>query len=82
MESDRKGLAEAEHHYNTKSLLFISFFSNFGGLLFGFDTSVISGASLYLYDDLGYGTDSVKQVGSTQTVVSVTLLGALVGSLL
>src|SRR3954470_11918162 len=46
-----------------------------GGLLFGFDTGVISGALLYLKKDLH--ADPVAQ----EWIVSVLLLGAVVGAI-
>ncbi|MBA0053965.1 sugar porter family MFS transporter [Streptomyces sp. AJS327] len=46
-----------------------------GGFLFGYDTGVVSGALLYLRQDFGLG--SLQQ----GTVVSVTLIGAMVGAL-
>ncbi|GAA4964904.1 sugar porter family MFS transporter [Kineococcus glutinatus] len=50
--------------------------STLGGLLFGYDTGVISGALLYLRSDLGL------TVGQEATVVSVLLFpGAAVGAL-
>ena len=42
---------------------------------------MISGAALYLYDDLGQGTAVIKEVTAKQLVVSITLVGALLGSL-
>lgn len=45
--------------------------------MFAYDTSVISGASLYLYEDLGYDSNTTKQL-----VVSVILLGTVLGALL
>ncbi|MFD5028254.1 sugar porter family MFS transporter [Streptomyces sp. NPDC058373] len=47
-----------------------------GGFLFGFDTGVISGALLYIKDD--FHLNSIQQ----SSVVSVLLIGAVVGSLL
>ncbi|HEX5494801.1 MAG TPA: sugar porter family MFS transporter [Mycobacteriales bacterium] len=45
-----------------------------GGLLFGYDTGVISGALLYIKSDLKAGT--IAQ----QSIVAVLLLGAIVGA--
>jgi sugar porter (SP) family MFS transporter len=46
-----------------------------GGLLFGYDTGVISGALLYIRDDLDAGTFE------QQAIVSSLLLGAVVGAI-
>jgi sugar porter (SP) family MFS transporter len=57
-------------------LLRISIIAAIGGLLFGFDTGVISGALLYLKKDLH--ANSVAQ----EWIVSVLLLGAVLGAIL
>ncbi len=46
------------------------------GLLFGFDTGIISGAILFIQENFGLTT------WMTEVVVSIVLLGALIGSLL
>jgi sugar porter (SP) family MFS transporter len=46
-----------------------------GGLLFGYDTGVISGALLYIKEDLSAGTFA------QELIVSVLLVGALLGAL-
>ncbi|MGW7574944.1 sugar porter family MFS transporter [Streptomyces sp. NPDC054765] len=46
-----------------------------GGLLFGFDTGIISAALLYIREDFGLGTFG------QQAVVSILLVGAIVGAL-
>ncbi|MFJ5206436.1 sugar porter family MFS transporter [Streptomyces nigra] len=46
-----------------------------GGLLFGYDTGIISGALLHLRDDLGLSSRG------QEIVVSVILVGAMVGAL-
>lgn len=56
-------------------LVRISIIAAIGGLLFGFDTGVISGALLYLKKDLH--ANSVAQ----EWIVSVLLLGAVVGAI-
>jgi sugar porter (SP) family MFS transporter len=55
-------------------LVRISIIAAIGGLLFGYDTGVISGAVLYLKDDLH--ADATAQ----EWIVSVLLLGAIVGA--
>ena len=57
-------------------LAYIAGISCISGLMFGYDSSVISGASLYLYQDLGYDTNTVKEV-----VVCIILLGTVLGAL-
>ncbi|UZI31453.1 MFS transporter [Streptomyces sp. VB1] len=49
--------------------------SALGGLLFGYDTGIISGALLHLREDLGL-TSREQEI-----VVSVILLGAMAGAL-
>ncbi|MCF2435069.1 MFS transporter [Streptomyces thinghirensis] len=49
--------------------------SALGGLLFGYDTGIISGALLYLREDLGLSSRG------QEIVVSVILVGAMVGAL-
>ena len=55
-------------------LVRISMIAAIGGLLFGYDTGVISGALLYIKDDLHAG--QFEQ----QAIVAVLLLGAVVGA--
>ena len=57
-------------------LLRISIIAAIGGLLFGYDTGVISGALLYIKSDLHAGQFA------QQAIVSSLLLGAMVGALL
>jgi sugar porter (SP) family MFS transporter len=57
-------------------LVRISIIAAIGGLLFGFDTGVISGALLYLKKDLH--ANSVAQ----EWIVSVLLLGAILGAII
>mmetsp|Transcript_24675 Transcript_24675/g.21906 ORF Transcript_24675/g.21906 Transcript_24675/m.21906 type:complete len:124 (+) Transcript_24675:109-480(+) len=52
------------------------FFATIGGFLFGYDTSVVAGANLYLEDTFTHITNFQKEL-----VVSLTLLGAAFGSL-
>jgi sugar porter (SP) family MFS transporter len=55
-------------------LIRVSAIAAIGGLLFGYDTGVISGALLFLKDDLHAGTSA------QQWVVSSLLLGAILGA--
>jgi len=57
-------------------LVRVSMIAAIGGLLFGYDTGVISGALLYLKDDLHAGTLA------QQWIVSSLLLGAILGAVL
>jgi len=57
-------------------LVRVSMIAAIGGLLFGYDTGVISGALLYLKEDLHAGTLA------QQWIVSSLLLGAILGAVL
>jgi Na+/melibiose symporter-like transporter len=52
------------------------FFASMGGMLFGLDQSLISGANLFLPDDLGFTTRQVSLVNSSMP------LGAVAGAIL
>ncbi len=56
-------------------LIRVSVIAAVGGLLFGYDTGVISGALLYIRKDLDAGTFE------QQAIVAVLLLGAMVGAM-
>lgn len=57
-------------------LIRVSMIAAIGGLLFGYDTGVISGALLYIKEDLHAGTFE------QQAIVAVLLLGAMFGALI
>jgi len=57
-------------------LLRVSAIAAIGGLLFGYDTGVISGALLFIRDDLHAGDFA------QQAIVSALLLGAMGGAIL
>ena len=61
---------------NKYKLLFIPMIAAFAGILFGFDTGVISGAILYINHAFALTT------GMTSIVVGMVLLGAFTGALL
>ncbi|WP_111767117.1 sugar porter family MFS transporter [Nakamurella deserti] len=69
-----QGPATREHN---RFLVKLTVISTLGGLLFGYDTGVISGALLYMKDDLGLTTTSEAIV-----VSSLLFPGAAIGALL
>jgi sugar porter (SP) family MFS transporter len=52
-----------------------------GGLLFGYDTGVISGALLFLPGDLGFSSATPMTSFDKELVTSLLLVGAVVGAL-
>src|SRR5690349_17066553 len=66
-------LPQMREHGNAL-LLRVTIIAAIGGLLFGYDTGVISGALLYIKDDLHASTFE------QQAIVSSLLLGAMLGA--
>ncbi len=62
--------------YNKNLVYVIAFIAATGGLLFGFDTGVISGAIPFLQDYFGIGE------GTIETITTAVLVGAIIGALL
>ncbi len=75
-ERKRRDATEAPHSSRSLSVYFIAAVASIGGLLFGYDTGVISGALLFLRQSFGLNA-------TTQEIaVSAVLAGAIIGSLL
>jgi sugar porter (SP) family MFS transporter len=68
------GFIREMRHSGNPLLVRISAIAAIGGLLFGYDTGVISGALLYIKKDLHAGTFE------QQSIVAVLLLGAMLGA--
>lgn len=60
---------------NMPFVVLLTCVSAIGGFLFGYDTGVIGGANVYIYDDLGHDTPIIRS-----TVVSIAILGAIFGA--
>ncbi|KAL6871563.1 hypothetical protein ACP4OV_014392 [Aristida adscensionis] len=58
-------------------ILRLAFSAGIGGLLFGYDTGVISGALLYIRDDFN---EIQKSTVLQETIVSMAVAGAIVGA--
>src|SRR6056297_1787267 len=69
--------------YNRCYVILIAAIAAFGGLLFGFDTGVISGALLLIKDDPALVINGMDQLPerTQEWIVSITVLGAAVGAL-
>lgn len=69
--------------YNRGYVILIAAIAAFGGLLFGFDTGVISGALLLIKDDPALMINGMDQLPerTQEWIVSITVLGAAVGAL-
>ncbi|MEF8843994.1 MAG: sugar porter family MFS transporter [Bacteroidales bacterium] len=69
--------------YNRGYVILIAAIAAFGGLLFGFDTGVISGALLLIKDDPNLVINGMTQLPerTQEWIVSITVLGAAIGAL-
>lgn len=69
--------------YNRGYVILIAAIAAFGGLLFGFDTGVISGALLLIKHDPSLMINGMDQLPerTQEWIVSVTVLGAAIGAL-
>ncbi|KAJ0946816.1 putative major facilitator, sugar transporter, major facilitator superfamily [Helianthus annuus] len=63
--------------WRTPYIMLLAFSAGIGGLLFGYDTGVISGASLYIRDDF---KDVERHTWLQETIVSTAVAGAIVGA--
>nr|GEU78006.1 inositol transporter 4-like [Tanacetum cinerariifolium] len=63
--------------WHTPYIMLLALCAGIGGLLFGYDTGVISGASLYIRDDF---RDVEKHTWLQETIVSTAVAGAIVGA--
>ncbi|KAK7245630.1 hypothetical protein RIF29_40478 [Crotalaria pallida] len=64
-------------YFKNPYILGVTAAAGIGGLLFGYDTGVISGALLYIKDDF----EAVKRSSFLQeTIVSMALVGAIIGA--
>ncbi len=76
MERKRRHAPAATHSQRSLSVYFIASVAAVGGLLFGYDTGVISGALLFLKQSFALNA-------TTQEItVSAVLVGAIIGSIL
>lgn len=64
-------------YFSNRYVLALAATSGIGGLLFGYDTGVISGALLYIKDEFREVNDSSFL---QETIVSMALLGAMIGA--
>ena len=65
-----------QKEYNKNLIYVIAFIAATGGLLFGFDTGVISGAIPFMQEYFGIGD------GTIETITTAVLVGAMIGALL
>nr|XP_043611426.1 inositol transporter 4-like [Erigeron canadensis] len=63
--------------WRTPYIMLLALSAGIGGLLFGYDTGVISGASLYIRDDFQYVE---RHTWLQETIVSTAVAGAIVGA--
>jgi sugar porter (SP) family MFS transporter len=71
-------MSEAEkHHRLTLIVIIATLISAVGGILFGFDTGVISGAILFIQDEWGLST--FQESIATSSVLIGAIIGALLG---
>lgn len=74
---DPSSPAKSVSYFSNGYVLGLAATAGIGGLLFGYDTGVISGALLYIKDDF----PAVKESSFLQeTIVSMAILGAIIGA--
>ncbi|KAJ9558826.1 hypothetical protein OSB04_013440 [Centaurea solstitialis] len=74
---DGGGVEKKITYFSNKYVLGLTVIAGIGGLLFGYDTGVISGALLYIRDEF----EAVDQSSFLQeTIVSMALVGAMIGA--
>ncbi|KAH7670931.1 Sugar/inositol transporter protein [Dioscorea alata] len=75
--SESLGPKRSVSYFSNRYVLGLTITAGIGGLLFGYDTGVISGALLYIKDDF----EVVSQNSFLQeTIVSMALVGAMIGA--